>query len=319
MKKSLYPHLQDPEWQKQRQNNWDRVLYRGMHEQPKYTWQYIQKYYFDGDVKGFNKREIASFKKQGMRAENLSPSIKHSLIYSPCISLEQFICILRNVFDWYDDNKQNISQERFEREKKYLLRVLGHFSRSIGIGFDVKLTDEIFFWIYGGHYDPERVFPISLGKDEWQPKLSGYEEVCANILRGLSNYLFVESFDEDTDEFEVVKYKNEKYSKYLITLLPHMDVEFFSKKIFEHDYINERGIEISPNQLAYREFFMGLLGFNIKEYSKRDHYYCRDKQMSNSLKRKIFSLDMPSEFNEFIEFIEFIEKHGDDSYRCSEE
>ncbi|WP_415895404.1 hypothetical protein ACMXYQ_17465 [Neptuniibacter sp. PT34_22] len=310
-----YPHMLDPAWQKQREKDWDTAYYSDICNEPKYCWKHIKDYYFDGNVHKFIKGQITYQKKAEYKPENIGPSITSAIDYSPSKTLEQLIEVIRTLFEWYDQNQDDVSDKQLSYQKNFFVEHLHHFSsRFIEHGFDQELTNDAFLWIYGDTYKPGRTFPIPLGQDNWQPELNNYEAVCARIMQGVSDYLFKPDLSPE-EEFGAFRYQQAEYSKYLISLLPNMDADFFSRKLFEDTYVNEQGISIeSWKQYSFRIFFTGLLGYNVPFIPKQDPPYCRDPEMAESLKTQIFALEMPGYFDSFIEFIH---KHGDDAYKYS--
>lgn len=310
-----YPHMLEPAWQKQREKDWDAMFYAHMSHEPKYYWKHIKDYYFDGNVHKFIKGQITYQKKAEYKLENRGPSITSAINYSPSKALDQLIEVIHTLFEWYDHNQEDVSDQKLNYEKKWFVESLHHFSsRFVEHGFDQELTDDAFLWIYGDSYQPGRTFPTPLGQDNWQPELSGYETVCARIMQGIRDYLFKPDLPPE-EELGAFRYQKAEYSRYLMSLLPHMDVDFFSRKRFERSYVNKRGISIEPwIQNSIRSLFIGLLGYNVPFIPKRDQPYCRDPEMAEFLKTQIFELDLPDYFDSFIEFIH---KHGDDAYKYS--
>ncbi len=295
----VYPHLKQADWLKQRRKNWKAVFAYMFLEEPKYTWKHIEKYYFDGDVDSFIKGSLAVLKKQKISSDRMQPYIYEAIKYSPAQSREQLMSVIEKMLSWYDNNKQQLEPRYYDTAMYNFIEILYDFADTPEVGFNVDLADDMFFWLYGNTYDPERVFPIPLGSDKWQPKLIGYDRIIFLLMRRFNRYLFYKKLKPYNLEL-ASKVVEERYMTYLLSLLKHVDEDFFVEKVVDRRYVNERGISIGSQQFVVRSFFIRLLGY--KEIGDKE-FYCRDEELYETLKREVFAVKMPEKFDKFVEFV----------------
>ncbi len=312
MKLPSYEHVNDPVWIKKRKKDWENIFYREMDEQAKYRWKYKEKYYFDGDVDSYIEGNIKASKREGGSVEGLDcPHIPEGIIYSPAETKEQLIEAIQSLVGWFQLNREKVLPRVCSGEMASFLNTLPRFVGTPEVGFSPQLADEMFFWIYGEEYDSNRVFPIPLGPDNWQPKLINYSNIFFLIVRRYVWCLFDENIAADKLEVQNFIFES-KYQRYLLSMLPYVDVEFFSKELFDDRYISKKGDLIGGYQLVIRRFFMSLLGYKRPRDKK---IFCRDFEKAEDLKRKILNLNMPPEFEDFVDFIN---EQKENAYRYTE-
>ena len=160
---------------------------------------------------------------------------------------------------------------------------------------------ELFLWVFGEKYDENRIFPISLGDDNWQPKISvNHHALAFSLARGVRGYLF--SYKEDS-----IYPKYAYLVDFLISVFIYIDPEIYSKKRVNRDVQSQFD---SSDQNIMRWFVANLEGVTTKREIKKNNGEIphNDIEKEATLRESLNKLDLPEEYNQLVSFVH---EHGE--------
>lgn len=310
-----FPQVESEIWQAQRREDWEKIYWGTYDEQPKYRWQHYKEYFFTGDLDKYIKGELQYLKRIGLDENMRIIDFSKAILYTPANTLNQLENLIQHVAQWYEVNNDSLEAGFLNIKKNLFIESFSHFSSIPEHGFCPNLAHEAFFWVYGDTYSAKRTFPIPLGETKWQPILGSHDVLFGLLVQSFYEYFFKKNFKDLSIEKRRMKYQDDRYLDFLLTLLQCIDVEFFDLKLFDRDHITSSGVEMGVQQYMLRALFMGLYGYNVPLFSGTDEFYCRDQELCGRLKEKVRLLDMP---DEFFTFINFIKEYKGEAFKYTE-
>lgn len=227
------------------------------------------------------------------------------LYRSPLKSLDDLLPQLKRYWDWvaenpkkccHEDEKTRSLDERFVIVFQVLVRG--------GERFPVSLLEDLFFWVYGKTYDPEREFPMTFGPDNWRPKLGfDIDFMCSELQVGIRRYLM--GYNLRAREKEISTFYKSAID-YFLSTYPHMNTDIYSLELYPQNYA-ENGVSVNKRgyQITTRWFIAGLHSiFTLFEDDEGiTELVIHDLETMDYLKSGLAKLKMPEEYYRLVEFV----------------
>jgi hypothetical protein len=230
----------------------------------------------------------------------------YAILYrSPLLNLDDLLPQLKCYWDWVAEDPDNHCHE-YEKSRSIDDRFTSIFQELVrgGERFPVSLLEELFFWVYGKTYDPERQFPMTFGPNQWRPKLDfDIDFMCSTLQRGIRKYLMgynLRARDKEIATF----YKS--VIDYFLSIFPYMSRDIFSLELYPRNY-SEDGVLINKSayQIGTRWLIAGL--HNILTLYEDDEgiteLVIHDQEAMDYLKAGLAKLKMPDEYYRLVEFV----------------
>jgi hypothetical protein len=286
----------------QRKNNCERMILRQFSGQTKQEMDVIRDYFYYGDINKY----LA-----------MSSHITDMIVFeaTPYINLDDYLDNIKIYWEWVIEaphkrgNKANLERPVENR----LLGKIEYYSL-LSSCLTNKLKRELFFWCFGDTYDKERILPMHLGADSWQPKIhQNIDWVCFQLMNCIRNYLMGYDGEDKANE------NGQYYIDYFISLYPYMTVKCFALKRCTDRFYEESGEQINLQgfQLTNRWFIAGLHNI-LTMYEEEEEIHqlvIHDGAALKYIKEEIGKLKMPAEF---YTLEKFVIKHGKDCLYATE-
>lgn len=201
------------------------------------------------------------------------------------------------------DFKNEISlAERFSRIFYSLFHDFSAF-------FTNEIWQEVFLWIYGEKFDPNRQFPMTFGAEQWRPELWPQDNTAFyldnhyfNILSNVDRYFFISS----EDEYDYYA-RYQPLVRYLLPLLPKLNKACYRIERFKNFEKDQNGNVVNYNgwQAMIRRFIAHMHGI-YDSYELEDNGLPippRDPELLAYFKQEFAKLDMPTEYYSLEKFV----------------
>jgi len=227
------------------------------------------------------------------------------LYRSPLLNLDDLLPQLKCYWDWVAEDPENHCHE-YEKSKSIDERFTSIFQELVrgGERFPVGLLEDLFFWVYGKTYEPERQFPMTFGPNQWRPKLDfDIDFMCSSLQSGIRRYLMGYNL-HSRDKAIATFYKS--VIDYFLSIYPYMSTDIYSLELYPQNY-SENGVSINKSgyQIATRWFIAGL--HNILTLYEDDdgitELVIHDQETMDYLKAGLAKLNMPDEYYRLVDFV----------------
>lgn len=286
----------------QRKRACNRLLVRQFSGEPTSELGVIREYFYYGNIQKY----LAD-----------SKLIVDMMVFeaTPFTKLEDYLDNIKIYWEWVLEypqergNKANLERSVSER----LLGKMQYYAlESAYLTYELKR--DLFFWFFGKAYCSERLFPMPLGPDQWQPEITlDVDWVCSILMSCIRKYLM--GYEGHHEE----NLNGQDYIDYFLSIYPHMSAKCFALNCCTDRFYEENGkqINLTGYQFSNRWFIAGL--HNIltvcEEEEEIDRLVIHDQKALNYLKECLDNIDMP---NEYYELEKFVIKHGEDCIDASE-
>ena len=166
---------------------------------------------------------------------------------------------------------------------------------------------KLFHWIYGEQFSQERVIPMKINSDEWQPRVFESGEIARNsaiafLISELKSYLFIMG-DEHQDH--VASYF-EPLIEYVLPLIENIPAEYFAIDLIDREQKNQDGE--NTNKRVFQASVGGLFssivayqeGFNFLDCPELS---VRDQQAFERICQKINDTKFPKQYHELMDYV----------------
>ena len=286
----------------QRKRACEQMLGWQFSEMPNSEQDIIREYFYCGDIKKY----ICD-----------SSDITDMIVFeaTPFINLEDYLENLKIYWEWVlespasNGNEHNLNRPVSER----LIGKIEYYSLK-SICLPDELKRKLFFWTYGERYEADRVFPMSLGADQWQPKINmNIDWVCSRLMSCIRDYLM------GYDGAEKSNANGKFYIDYFLSIYPYMSDKCFSMNLCMNRFYEENGVQINLRgfQITNRWFVAGLHNIltNYEDDENIEELVIHDEEAFRYLKEGLSELEMPAAY---YEVEKFVIKHGEECLYASE-
>lgn len=220
-------------------------------------------------------------------------------------SLSEFQQRLETYWNWVLEDpttRKDPFQDSSETPDQQFMRPFAHlFEYGYVNFFPAELSAEVFHWVYGEQYSESRVLPVSLGPDEWRPRIVvDINSLCTRIMVKIDSYLF------PYNESQYHNHERFKYlADYMLSLVLHLDKECYATSLFDRWHkIDGRRSGYRAYQIRIRTFLSHLNGI-LTKHDKEDgvkKLVDNDHELLEHVKKATNNIDIPelAELNKFV-------------------
>jgi hypothetical protein len=282
---------------------------------------YAENIYYEPDINPEQEKSVRNYFETGDIDKYLTDDLYIEPViatfFAPQNDIEHFDYRIKRYWEWVLINmgresdcrkEKNLSlDEQFERTMSNLYSIAGTL-------FTPEFFGEVFELTYGVSYDQDRLFPITFGKESWQPKIvqKNITSRCTELMVRIDSHIFrapeKQRFLEPGFRYTI---------NYFISMLPLIDIECYQTELYARKHkINGKKSNYLTYQSRVRGFLAHLEGFDDDVTASDDSgLRVNDVESWQKLKDGLSRQKMP---DQYYALLDFVKKHGSEARYVSE-